>query len=66
VSDSCEAHPGCITCSDEGIPMRVVSVVADSALCEDTEGARHEVAIELVQPVIAGDEVLVHAGVAIR
>jgi hydrogenase maturation factor len=46
--------------------MRILSVGEDSALCEDTEGARHDVAVELVQPVSAGDEVLVHAGVAIR
>jgi hydrogenase maturation factor len=46
--------------------MRVVSVREDCAVCEDRDGARHEVAVELVQPVGAGDEVLVHAGVAIR
>lgn len=46
--------------------MRVLSVREDAALCEDSEGARHEVAVELVQPVSAGDELLVHAGVAIR
>jgi hydrogenase maturation factor len=46
--------------------MRVLSVREASALCEDTDGTRHEVAVELVAPVSAGDEILVHAGVAIR
>ena len=63
---SCDPAAGCVTCSDEGIQMRILEVCADSALCEDAEGARHEVAVELVQPVSAGDEILVHAGVAIR
>jgi hydrogenase expression/formation protein HypC len=63
---ACDPAGRCITCSDEAVPMRVVWVHDDSALCEDAEGARHEVAIELLQLVSAGDEVLVHAGVAIR
>jgi hydrogenase assembly chaperone HypC/HupF len=66
VNDACDADAGCITCSDTGVPMRVLSVREDEALCEDVDGATHEVAVELVQPVSAGDEVLVHAGVAIR
>ena len=56
----------CITCSDEGIPMRVVALSDDGAACVDEEGVRHEgVALELVEPVAPGDRVLVHAGVAI-
>lgn len=46
--------------------MRVLSVGEAGALCEDSDGAKHEVAVDLVAPVSAGDEVLVHAGVAIR
>jgi hydrogenase maturation factor len=46
--------------------MRILSVREDSALCQDADGAKHEVAVELVQPVSTGDEILVHAGVAIR
>jgi HupF/HypC family len=56
----------CITCSDEGTAMRVVSADAAQALCLDDGGRMHEVAIDLVGAVTPGDEVLVHAGVAIR
>lgn len=66
MTDACTPDAACITCSDEGIPMRILSVREDSALCQDAEGSTHEVAVELVQPVRAGDEILVHAGVAIR
>jgi hydrogenase maturation factor len=66
MSDSCDPRSGCITCGDEGVPMRVVSVYADGAVCVDDDGARHEgIAIEFVEPVAPGDRVLVHAGVAI-
>ena len=67
----CPAADGhCITCSDEGIPMRVVSADDVVALCcDETHGDEmhelHEVAIDLVTPVRAGERVLVHAGVAI-
>ncbi|HEY2259195.1 MAG TPA: HypC/HybG/HupF family hydrogenase formation chaperone [Solirubrobacteraceae bacterium] len=56
----------CITCGDEGTPMRVVSVVGTTAVCADGEQAFHDVAVDFVGPVGAGDEVLVHAGVAIQ
>jgi hydrogenase maturation factor len=56
----------CITCSDEGISMRVVSLSEDGAVCVDEDGSTHErIAIDLVEPVAAGDRILVHAGVAI-
>jgi hydrogenase maturation factor len=52
----------CITCSDEGVALRVLAADADGlALCEGDI----EVMTALVGPVTAGDEVLVHAGVAI-
>ena len=56
----------CITCSDEGIPMRVESVdeARGLALCADDEGARSTVEIALVDAG-PGDQVLVHAGTAI-
>jgi hydrogenase maturation factor len=58
--------PGCITCGDVGVPMRVVRLSADaSALCADAADATEEVACDLVWPVAPGDQVLVHAGVAI-
>ena len=62
---TCDTRSGCITCGDEGIPMRVVEARRDIAVCIDDHGARHEVAIELVDMVSAGTRLLVHAGVAI-
>ncbi len=58
-------HDGCITCSDAGIPVKVVSLEGDDALCEDTAGERAEIAIELVSPVEIGEILLTHGGVAI-
>jgi hydrogenase maturation factor len=57
----------CITCGDDGDPMTVVRVDADRglALCADEEGGRHTVETALVEPVQAGDRILVHAGTAI-
>jgi hydrogenase maturation factor len=46
--------------------MRVLAVDASVAVCQDGQRAHHEVAIDLVTPVTVGDELLVHAGVAIR
>jgi len=56
----------CITCGDEGISMRVLELRDGSATCADQAGARQEVAVDFVEPVAVGDELLVHAGVAIR
>ena len=58
-------HNGCITCSDAGIPVRVVSVEGDDALCEDAAGSRAWIAVELVMPVQPGEVLLTHGGVAI-
>jgi hypothetical protein len=58
-------HDGCVTCSDAGIPVRVVSVVGDDALCEDAAANRAWIAVELVAPVQAGEVLLTHGGVAI-
>jgi len=44
-------HDGCVTCSDAGIPVWVVSVEGDDALCEDAAGNRAQIAVELVAPV---------------
>jgi hydrogenase maturation factor len=64
---SCDADRHCITCSDEGIAMRVVAVDDERALalCADDRGARHSVEIDLVSPVAVGDELLVHAATAL-
>jgi hydrogenase expression/formation protein HypC len=58
-------HDGCVVCSDAGIPLRIISIEGDDALCEDAAGNRTEIALELVQPVIVGEVLLTHGGVAI-
>jgi hydrogenase assembly chaperone HypC/HupF len=57
----------CITCADEGIPMTVLRIDSERALalCAAEDGAKSSIEIELVEPVQAGDCVLVHAGVAL-
>jgi hydrogenase maturation factor len=57
----------CITCGDDGAPMTVVRVDDGRglALCADDQGARCTVETALVEPVSAGDRLLVHAGTAI-
>ena len=40
VPDVCTLdHDGCVTCSDAGIPVRVVSLNGYDAVCEDGYGA---------------------------
>ena len=58
-------HDGCVVCSDAGIPVRVISIDGDDALCEDRAGNRAEIAVELVTPVEIGEVLLTHGGVAI-
>jgi hydrogenase maturation factor len=60
------AH-GCITCGDEALPMTVLKVdrERDLALCSDSEGQRSSVEIALVNPVVPGEVLLVHAGTAL-
>jgi len=58
-------HNGCVTCSDAGIPVRVVSLNGYDAVCEDGAGNRAEIAVELVAPVETGEVLLTHGGVAI-
>jgi hydrogenase maturation factor len=47
--------------------MSIVAVDPERglALCEDGEGARHTVETALVEPVVPGQGLLVHAGTAI-
>ncbi len=58
-------HDGCVVCSDAGIPVRVLSLEGNDAICEDGAGDQASIAIELVAPVNVGDVLLVHGGVAI-
>ena len=61
-----DAAGHCITCSDEGVPMRVLDPGSDGlALCADAEGRKSEVMTALVEDVTAGDTLLVHAGTAL-
>jgi hydrogenase maturation factor len=57
----------CITCGDDGVPMLVVEVDRERglAVCADETGALTSVETALFEPVVVGDELLVHAGVAI-
>ena len=58
-------HDGCVVCSDAGIPVRVVFIQGDDALCEDAAGNQARIAVELVSPVQVGEVLLTHGGVAI-
>jgi hydrogenase maturation factor len=52
----------CLTCSDEAVPLRVVALRSDGVvLCEGDV----EVMTDLVGDVEAGEQLLVHAGVAL-
>jgi hydrogenase assembly chaperone HypC/HupF len=64
---SCADPHHCITCGDDGVPMRVLRIdeARELALCEDGGGARSSVEIALVAPVAPGDTLLVHAGTAL-
>ncbi len=65
-STMCGADGHCITCSDEGVPMRVAGPpFSGLALCADAAGRESEVEVSLVDCVVPGDLLLVHAGVAI-
>jgi hydrogenase maturation factor len=57
----------CVTCADEGIPMRVLKLddARGLALCQHSEGAKATVETDLVAPLAVGDTVLVHAAVAL-
>ncbi len=58
-------HDGCVVCADAGIPVRVLAVDGDDALCQDSAGNTATIAVELVAPVRGGDVLLTHGGVAI-
>jgi hydrogenase maturation factor len=62
----CDQHH-CVTCGDDGVPMTVIEVDErrELALCVARDGARQTVETALVEPVSAGEQLLVHAGTAI-
>ena len=57
----------CITCSDEGVSMRVLALDDDRslALCAREDGERATVEVALLDAVAPGDVLLVHAAVAL-
>ena len=62
----CDQERCCITCSDEGVLLRVVGPGKDGlTLCTDAEGRLAEVEADLIDGVGEGDVLLVHAGVAL-
>jgi len=48
-----------------GVPMRVVSINDEVAVCE-IDGVKREASLMMVQNVAVGDFVLIHAGFAIE
>ena len=63
-------HPGllndaCVTCGDVAVEARVVALRNGSAVIEK-DGAREEVAVDLIESVEVGDRLLCHAGVALE
>ncbi len=62
----CTTDHGCITCSDEGVEVRVVATGAGGlADCRDPQGVTGVVDTTLVGEVVPGEALLVHAGVAL-
>jgi hydrogenase maturation factor len=63
----CDHTTGCITCGDEAVAMEVLRVDEERglALCADPDGGHSTVETALVEPVRAGESLLVHAGTAI-
>jgi len=60
-------NASCITCGDVAVPMRVVRTGDEGlAECVTDGGEQASVEVALVDDVRPGDELLVHAGVAIQ
>jgi hydrogenase maturation factor len=64
--DHCEVTDGCITCGDVAVALTVLEVSGADARCRDDDGRTEDVATELVDGVVVGDRLLVHAGVALE
>ena len=48
-----------------GVPMRVMNIEGDTALCE-IDGVQRQASLMMVEEVAVGDYVLIHAGFAIE
>lgn len=64
---SCSLDGHCLTCSDEALPARVLTV-DDSLLLAQVEinGQAAEIDISLIDDVVPGDLLLSHGGVALE
>lgn len=60
-----EAGGACITCGDVAVTADVIEASAATAVIEK-DGAREQIATELVDDVQVGDRLLCHAGVALE
>lgn len=68
LQSSCEldAEGHCVTCSDEALEARVVSIDQETGLAlVIVEDATEEIDVTLVDSIVPGDLLLVHGGVAI-
>jgi hydrogenase maturation factor len=62
---ACDPYEGrCITCGDVGVEMRVLEIRDGLALCE-ADGIERDVEIALLDDVMPGDRLLVHADVGL-
>lgn len=57
-------HETCITCGDVAVVAVVREVRGETAVVE-VDGRREAVGVELVAPVLPGERLLCHAGVAL-
>ena len=66
VSCALDGDGHCITCSDEALQVRVLSVDEENGLAQVTlNGTEEEIDISLVESIAPGDVLLMHGGVAI-
>ena len=63
----CEPGPDghCAICADEGIPGRVLEIRPNNLALVEMPSSQIEVALDLIDNVQIGDQLLIHAGVAI-
>jgi hypothetical protein len=66
VDHGCDDDATCITCSDEGRPAEVATVLEDGLVSVRTARGVETIDATLIGEVAAGDLVLVHAGTAIE